>query len=132
MKCSEQSGHITGPDPLGKAIFVGYKIINKSGVELDSMYVAQWADPDLGFAGDDAIGCDTTRSLGFVYNGKASDVNFASLNLPPPSAGFDFLQGPKVLGSASRYAIFDSEYLPGYKNLPMTAFTSSSAEATRI
>ncbi|MGA7160645.1 MAG: hypothetical protein WBZ48_06565, partial [Bacteroidota bacterium] len=109
--------------PLGKTIFVSYKLINKSGVALDTMYVAQWADPDIGFAGDDATGCDTTRSLGYAYNGYARDANFASINLPPPSAGFDFFQGPKVLGSASDTAIFEGRYVPGYKNLPMTAFT---------
>jgi len=111
------------PGALGNTIFISYKLINKSGVELDSMYVSQWADPDLGFAGDDATGCDTTLSLGYVYNGEPTDANFASLGLPPPSAGFDFFQGPKIPGAATDTAIFEEKYLPGYKNLPMTAFT---------
>ena len=87
------------------------------------MYVSQWADPDLGFAGDDATGCDTTRSLGFVYNGEARDTSFSNIGLPPPSAGFDFFQGPKIPGAVTDTAIFDSKYVAGYKNLPMTAFT---------
>ncbi|HTY12002.1 MAG TPA: T9SS type A sorting domain-containing protein [Bacteroidota bacterium] len=111
------------PGALGNTIFISYKFINKSGVELDSMYVSQWCDPDLGFAGDDATGCDTTRSLGFVYNGEARDANFANIGLPPPSAGFDFFQGPKVAGAATDTAIFGGKLVPGYKNLPMTAFT---------
>ena len=110
------------PDALGKTIFISYKLINKSGVELDTMYVAQWCDPDLGFAGDDAFGCDTTISLGFDYNGEARDTNFANLGFPPPSVGIDFFQGPKVDGVASDTAIFDGKLDPGYKNLPMTAF----------
>jgi len=110
------------PGALGNTIFLSYKLINKSGVELDSMYVAQWADPDLGDAGDDATGCDTTLSLGYVYNGQAIDANFANLGVPPPSAGFDFLQGPIVPGAASDTAIFYGKYVPGHKNLPMTAF----------
>ncbi|MGA7161886.1 MAG: hypothetical protein WBZ48_12850, partial [Bacteroidota bacterium] len=111
------------PGALGNTIFLSYKFINKSGVKLDSMYVSQWCDPDLGFAGDDATGCDTTRSLGFVYNGASRDASFSNLGLPPPSAGFDFFQGPKVPGAATDTAIFDSKYIAGYKNLPMTAFT---------
>jgi hypothetical protein len=110
------------PGALGNTIFISYKFINKSGVALDSMYVSQWADPDLGYAGDDAVGSDTTRSLGYVYNGEASDANYASLGLPPPAVGFDFFQGPKVPGAASDTAIFNMQYVPGYKNLPMTAF----------
>ena len=66
--------YITGR-ALGNTIFTSYKFINKSGVELDSMYVSQWADPDLGFAGDDVTGCDTTRALD-MYNGEATDANF--------------------------------------------------------
>jgi hypothetical protein len=108
---------------LGNTIFVSYKFINKSGVRLDTMYVAQWADPDIGQAGDDAVGCDTTLSLGYAYNGEPKDANFANLGLPPPAVGFDFFQGPKVPAAASDTAIFDGKYVPGYKNLPMTAFT---------
>ena len=51
---------------LGQTIFASTLIINKSGAEIDTMYLVQWADPDLGDGGDDYVGCDTTRSLGFV------------------------------------------------------------------
>ncbi len=108
---------------LGNTIFISYKFINKSGVELDSMYVSQWSDPDVGNAGDDAVGCDTTLSLGYIYNGQPSDANYANLGLPPPAAGFDFLQGPIVPGTVSDTAIFDMEKIAGYKNLPMTSFS---------
>ncbi len=107
---------------LGNTIFVGYKLINKSGVELDSMYVAQWCDPDLGFAGDDAAGCDTTLELGYVYNGQSDDANLASLDSPPPTAGFCFVQGPMVSGMASDTAIFNMRKVAGKKNLPTTGF----------
>lgn len=30
---------------------------------IDSMYLAQWADPDVGHYGDDFMGTDTTRAL---------------------------------------------------------------------
>ena len=110
------------PGALGSTIFLSYKFINKSGQPLDSMYVSQWCDPDLGAATDDATGCDTLLSLGYVYNGEPRDANFASANLPPPAAGFDFFQGPKVAGLPADTAIFDLKHVGGYKNLPMTAF----------
>lgn len=107
---------------LANTIFASTKIINKSGKELDSMYVAQWSDPDNGNANDDFVGCDTTRSLGYVYNGAAEDVNFQNYGLKPPAVGFDFFQGPMVAGAATDTAIFDLKYRAGYKNLPMTSF----------
>ena len=108
---------------MANTIFASTKIINKSGKELDSMYVAQWTDPDLGDANDDFCGCDTIRSLGYVYNGEASDANFATYNLVPPAAGFDFFQGPMIkTGVMTDTAIFGLKYRLGYKNLPMTSF----------
>ncbi len=108
---------------LGNTIFIQYKLINKSGVQLDSMYVAQWADPDLGDAGDDFVGCDTTLNVGFCYNGRAADANYAQLNLPPPAVGFDLLQGPIVPSVSTDSARFGGVRIRGYKNLPMTAFS---------
>ncbi len=111
------------PGPLGNTIFISYKFINKSGVQLDSMYVSQWSDPDLGDAGDDAVGCDTTLRLGYVYNGRANDANYTNLSLAPPAVGFVFLQGPIVPGTASDTAFFDLKKISGKKNLPMTSFS---------
>ena len=34
-----------------------------------------------------------------------------------------FFRVPKYPGAANDTAIFDGKYVPGYKNLPMTAFT---------
>jgi hypothetical protein len=107
---------------LGNTIFMSYKFVNKSGVQLDSVYVSQWADPDLGYAGDDAVGCDVSKGLGYVYNGVAVDANYANLSLAPPAVGFDFFQGPIVPGAASDTAIFDLKFFGGKKNLSMTSF----------
>jgi hypothetical protein len=104
---------------LGNMIFKSYLMINKGTNRLDSMYVCQWSDPDLGFANDDLVGCDTTLSLGFVYNSSTVDQTYGSL--PPPAAGFDFFQGPRVPSPGST-AIFRGQTIPGYRNLPMTAF----------
>ncbi len=104
---------------LGNMIFKSYVMINKGTSQLDSMYVSQWADPDLGFSDDDLVGCDTALSLGYVYNSGPVDATYSPL--PPPAAGFDFFQGPRVLSPGSK-AIFRGKYLDGYRNLPMTSF----------
>jgi hypothetical protein len=107
---------------LANTIFLNTKIINKSGKRLDSMYIAQWADPDVGNAVDDYGGCDTSLNLGYAYNGNFIDSNFQKYGLAPPAAGFCLLQGPLLQGVATDTAVFDLQIRPGYKNLPMTAF----------
>lgn len=119
IECQYTAWAYSQSGALGNMIFKSYMMINKSNLTFDSMYVAQWADPDLGFADDDVVGCDTSLSLGFVYNGANTDANYSPL--PPPAAGFDFFQGPKVTSPGSQ-AIFRGKVVPGYKNLPMTAF----------
>ncbi|MDF1610909.1 T9SS type A sorting domain-containing protein [Stygiobacter electus] len=107
---------------LGNMLFRKFIIINKNKDKkaFTDMYVSMWSDPDLGDAGDDFVGCDTTLSLGYVYNANASDRTYDPL--PPPSAGFDFFQGPIVAGAAEDVAIFKGKKVSGKKNLPMTAF----------
>jgi hypothetical protein len=78
---------------LGNIIFIRYKLINKGGNTLDSMYVSAWSDPDLGGFTDDLVGCDTTRSLGYVYNATNADAQYGSR---PPAVGYDFFRGPII------------------------------------
>lgn len=109
---------------LGQMIFKKYKFINKSGVQIDSMFVAQWVDPDLGNFADDLVGCDTLLSMGYVFNGSGNDDQYADFGLPPAAAGYDFFQGPVVFtGDPADTAVFDLKYRTGYKNLPMTSFS---------
>ncbi len=60
-------------DNINNATFYDYKFINRALDQIDSTYVALWADPDLGCYIDDYIGCDTTQNLGYVYNKDALD-----------------------------------------------------------
>lgn len=125
-------------DAMGNLYFQRVKLINKGGVVVgpgaakgafwvDSMYVAQWSDPDLGSFGDDLTGCDVALSMGFVYNGRAVDAEFAKFGLPPPAVGYDFLQGPIVTGAPTDSAVFDFKRVRGKRNLPMTSFAWFSA-----
>lgn len=125
-------------DALGNLYFKRAKFINKGGVDvtgqgrgnfyIDSMYFAQWSDPDLGASGDDLCGVDTTleasgktRSLAYVYNGNAIDSEFRKFNLPPPAVGYDFLAGP-VVEAVGDSAIFDLKRRYDVRNLPMSSF----------
>lgn len=94
---------------LGNTVFMRYKIYNRGANTLNNMYVSQWSDPDLGGAADDLVGCDTTLSLGFVYNATNNDELYFS---QPPAVGFDFLQGPKVAGVPLGLASFN-KYING-------------------
>ncbi len=103
---------------LGNTIFLKYKLINKGENRLDSTFVSLWADPDLGNASDDLVGCDTLLSLGYCYN--EGDDNDYGAN--PPAVGFDFFQGPIVPAGANDSALVDGQWRKGFKNLPMSSF----------
>ena len=127
-------------DPLANVYFKKFTFIYKgtastpANATITDMYVGQWSDPDMGDAGDDFSGCDTTLSLGYVYNGSAEDLTYAAFGLKPPAVGYDFLQGPLVDGVAGQdlnkngvddlvdSGIFNLKRTgPGLINLPMTA-----------
>jgi len=86
------TAYTSGQAPLGNAIFIRYRLTNTGTVvnKLDSVIFAMYADPDLGDANDDLIGCDTLVSSGFVYN-NGSDGLYGS---NPPSFYTKYLQGP--------------------------------------
>ncbi len=109
---------------LGNAIFGSTVVINKSGAPVDSMFLVQWSDPDVGDAGDDLAGCDTSRDLGFCYNGRPVDYLYGSA---VPSSGYRLLQGPIVPGEPTDSALFRQEYRKGFNNLDMTTFVFFSS-----
>lgn len=76
---------------IGNATFYKYELTKQGAAPLEDAYVSMWSDPDLGYAGDDYVGVDTTLGLGYVYNAKEIDSRYGT----PPALGFDFLRGPK-------------------------------------
>lgn len=106
---------------MGQTIFRRYRIINKSGAPIDSMFISLFSDVDVGDLADDLCGCDSIINLAFAYNGFPTDQWFAPFNLPPPAIGYCLLQGP-IVPSAGDSAIFDFTVRPGFRNLPMTSF----------
>ncbi|MEM1269118.1 MAG: T9SS type A sorting domain-containing protein [Bacteroidota bacterium] len=83
-------------DALNNTTFYRYTLINKGGNTLTETYFGIWSDPDLGDAADDYVGSDTTRGIGFVWNGDNDDGGAGGYGSQPPATGYDFFQGPLV------------------------------------
>lgn len=87
-------------DEINNMTFYKYKIINKSSFDIENTYFGVWADADLGGSGDDYVGCDVARGLGYCYNGDLVDDESAGGELTyganPPAIGIDFFEGPKA------------------------------------
>jgi len=84
-------------DEVNNMTFYKYEIINKSSNPLKDTYISQWADPDLGCFSNDRVGCDTTRSLGIVYDGTTPDIDCQGVSgygTENPLIGIDFFEGP--------------------------------------
>ena len=89
-------------DEINDMTFQRYKLINRAVESIDSMFFAMWVDPDLGCYTDDYVGCDTSRSLAYVYNEDALDgqtgciceggVNTYCDEIP--ILGVDYFRGP--------------------------------------
>ena len=105
-----------------QTIYKRYRLINKSGFVIDSMYIGQFLDTDIEDYADDFVGCDTTLNLGYGYNGDDQLVPyFGGFLLAPPAVGYALLQGP-IIRSKGDTARVDFGYLPDYRNLKMTSF----------
>jgi hypothetical protein len=121
-------------DAMGNIIFKQFRMIYKGRTEtpanatITDLHVCQWSDPDNGESGDDFAGCDTTLSLGYVYNANASDATYAAAGYPPAAGGYDFFAGPMVPSDdPNQEGIFGLKKRLGYKNLPMTSFAFFAA-----
>lgn len=117
----------SGKVGLENAIFVRYKIINKSNRDYDSVYFGFWADPDLGDATDDLVGCDTLLNSGMVYN-DGTDDSYAYYGENPPAFYTTLLQGPILETSLSKDTAYNKlghllglRYFPYSINQPIYA-----------
>lgn len=107
--------------PLGQAVFKRYRLLNKSGFAIDSMFIGQWSDPDIGVYTDDFAGCDTLLDLGYAYSAYPVDYDFDQFGLPPSAAGYIFLRGASGPSSNS-LRNFDFSSTSRSINLSMTSF----------
>lgn len=114
-------------DQIGDMIFLKWTIVNKSGKTWDDTHFAIWSDPDLGHAGDDFVGCDTTLNLGFCYNFSNNDDQYGDA---PPAVGFYLLQGPIVTSTGNTTILPNGTVISDAKSLDMTGFIHSKKSDT--
>ncbi|MCB2230767.1 hypothetical protein KQH82_08640 [bacterium] len=105
-------------NPLGDIVFLRFRVFNKGSKTLENCYFSIWDDPDLGGAGDDLVGCDTSLSLGYTYNANNNDQYYGST---PPAYGVDFFQGPMVYSPGDSAKMW-GQYWQDSVNLAMSSF----------
>jgi len=78
---------------LKNTLFVKYNVFNRKNNDFDNFYLGKFDDLDLGFSNDDFIGCDSSRSTFYMYNGIISDGSGYSNEFAkaPPVQGVTFL-----------------------------------------
>lgn len=116
---------------LGNVIYKQMTLIYKGTAnskptsKLDSMFIVQWADPDVGTSSDDYAGCDTVLNLGYAYTAGATDANYGGLGLPSPAVGYDFFSGvSRYTGNAADSAVVNLKWTKGYKYVNEKAMSS--------
>lgn len=82
-------------DALNDMTFYTFEIVKRTPGSLFQTYMGLFVDPDLGTFTDDYVGCDTVRSIGFVYNANACDGLYGCApNIP--IIAIDYFEGPKA------------------------------------
>ena len=124
MEIQVQAFAYASQDELNDMTFQRYKLINRAIESIDSTFFAMWVDADLGCFDDDYIGCDTSRSLMYIYNEDAQDgqsgCDCAGVNTycdEIPILGVDYFRGPldengDELGMSS-FTYYNNGGIPG-------------------
>ena len=113
------------PDVFGDMVFLNQLVINRGSNTLTDTYMGLWSDPDLGYAGDDFVGCNVPLGVGYVWN-DGDDSQYTTLSTGTPAAGYDFFQGPMVDCDTGEDCSVGAKMFgtrhPGKKNLSMSSF----------
>ncbi len=81
---------------LANTVFKRYRFVNKSGFVVDSMFIGQWTESDIGDYTDDFTGCDPALNMGYTYNAYPHDTDFDVFSMSPPAVAYLLLQGPET------------------------------------
>ncbi|MBS1492916.1 MAG: T9SS type A sorting domain-containing protein [Bacteroidetes bacterium] len=85
--------------PLQDFHFLRYTVINKNDSAWNGAYFGFYSDPDLGYAKDDYVGCDTALQMIYCYNADSIDGYGNIYGVPgqyginPPAVGQTLLRG---------------------------------------
>ncbi|MCH8928746.1 MAG: hypothetical protein IIB39_08535 [Candidatus Marinimicrobia bacterium] len=112
---------------LGDIIFRRNRLIYKGNeltpenATIDSMFISQWCDVELGDSGDDWAGYDSLTNTAYFYNNSDIDNKFIEFGLAPPSVGYTLVQGP-IVPSLGEEAIKGFSVRSNFKNLHLSSF----------
>ncbi|MBK7379524.1 MAG: T9SS type A sorting domain-containing protein [Ignavibacteriales bacterium] len=106
-------------EDLKDVVFKKYRVINKSNSDIEDMYFTYFADVDLGFAGDDYEGFDSSYNMAYCFNGDNDDEYF--YGSAPPAVGHMIVQGPIIPTTDSDSARYGDGWKAGFKNLGLTS-----------
>jgi len=107
-------------EALADMTFQRYRLINKSGLAIDSMFINRHMAFSMGNPTDNGVATDTVLNTTYAYNRKDFDIVYQQAGRVPPAFGYALLQGPLVQ-SPGDSAMFNFSRRAGYKNLDMTA-----------
>ena len=96
MEIRAQAFEFSTNDAMNDMSFYNFALINRSTYTLIETYFGVYADGDLGYAGDDYVGCHVSNGIGYFYNGDGVDGDGQpdAYGADPPAVGFDFFEGP--------------------------------------
>tara|TARA_B100000508_G_C11465832_1_gene282443 strand:+ start:24785 stop:27838 length:3054 start_codon:yes stop_codon:yes gene_type:complete len=81
-------------DYVDTTTFINTRVINRGSHNYSDFTLGFYLDPDIGFAEDEFIGCDSIRHLAYAYNGLNNDPGgqgSGSFGNNPPAVGFKVL-----------------------------------------
>jgi hypothetical protein len=85
---------------INNTTFYHYKIFNRSNISYDSVYIGKFTNINLGNSHDDYVGCDTTLSIAYTYNGDNADEGSTGYGTNPP------IQNIVYLSDTMKHAVF--------------------------
>lgn len=89
--------NVPDDDAFHNAVFLNYKIINRSDTTYNDTYIGIFTDFDIGYSYDDYIGCDVDRGSFYAYNGDDFDESTGGITgfgEYPPAQSATLLGGP--------------------------------------
>ncbi len=105
--------------PISQTLFMEYKFYNRGNKDLRDCYFTLWFDPDIGYYGDDLVGCDTALGIGYMYNANNNDYHHGTL---PPAMGFKFIKGVLTPSTPNDIGWFGDSPIEGFTNSEMMSF----------
>jgi hypothetical protein len=99
---------------LANTVFIEWTFINKGTAQIESCYIALWADIDIDFPPLNSPAVDTSLQLGYLW------LRNPTFN-EPYAVGYILLHGPCV-SDPGQSAVFQGATRTGYRNLGLSSF----------